>query len=96
MTQLEKLEANEEKERRHRKASGRCFHCGKEITLSESELAHKIPAHKKYIKKYGREIIYHELNMDLTCHDCNHLSLLDPATHPVECAELVRKIREAL
>jgi len=91
-TAREKLAAQEQKERMYCKARGRCYHCGKPVSLAGCHLAHRVPAHLKYIKKYGRAVIYHEDNMDITCPDCNYLSLLDPASCPVEAAELVEQI----
>ena len=96
MTAIEKFEAQEQKELMYVKAHGRCKHCNKPVALDACHLAHRIPAHKKYIKKYGMAVIYHELNMDITDAEHNHLSLLDPATHPIEAAELVAEIKENL
>ena len=94
MNATEKLEANELKEKMHAEAKGKCFYCGKDISLYESQLAHVLPKHKKYIKKYGRSVIFHPMNMIISCPGCNYKALLDPASHPVEAAELVKKIHE--
>ena len=88
----EKLEANDEKARRHAMARGLCFHCGKYVSLADCHLAHKIPAYEMYIEKYGEAVIYHELNMDITCSDCNIKSSLNPKSHPIEAGELVDEI----
>lgn len=94
MTNLEKLEAQEQKERMYIQAKGRCKHCGKPLTLAESQLAHKI--RKGYADIYGAKIIHHPLNMDITCAQCNHLSLLSPAANPVQAAELLHRIKDDL
>lgn len=91
-----KLDAIEQKERMYNKAKGRCHFCSKRLPFTEAQLAHIIPKHKKYLSKYGADIIHHEYNMLITCDKCNSKALLDPATHPVECAELVEKIKETL
>lgn len=96
MTGSQKQEANDKKLEMYIKAGCRCFECGRHLRLSEAQLAHRIPKHKKYLKKYGPDVIHHELNMRISCSGCNSVALLDPATHPVEVAELVDRIREEL
>ncbi len=79
------------------KTGWRCEVCGKRLTLDNAQLAHRIPQTKAYIKKYGKQIIHHELNLACVCSlRCNSAVLLDPKTHPVEALELIEKIREAL
>ena len=75
---------------------GKCFVCGKRIPFHQSQMAHRVPQHKKYIKKYGKQVIHHRLNIRITCAKCNSAVLLDPATHPIEAADLVGEIRREL
>ena len=96
MNELEKLEAYEMKALWHTQALGLCEVCKEWIPLDESQLAHRIPKHVKYVKKYGKSVIHHRFNMALTCAGCNSRVLIDPATHPVEVAELVEKINKDL
>ena len=58
------------------------------------QLAHKIPATKGYLKRYGKEVIHHPLNLATVCSlKCNDAVLLDPKTHPIEAEELIRRIK---
>jgi hypothetical protein len=67
----------------------KCEVCGKRVGYNTAQLAHRIPQHKKYIKKYGRDFIHSRKNMALVCSlECNAAVLCDPATHPVEASEL--------
>lgn len=93
---MTKFEAIEQKERMAVKARWRCVVCGKRLSFNEMELAHRIPKHKKYLRKYGPEIIHHPFNMRITCSKHNSTVLIDPATHPIEAEELVREIKEYL
>ena len=73
----------------------RCQVCGGIMKLPQ--LAHRIPKRKCYLKKYGRQVIHHRFNLAVVCSlKCNAAVLLDPATHPIEAAELIKKIREDL
>lgn len=78
------------------KAHWRCFRCGRHLRLNEAQLAHRIPKHKKYIKKYGADVIHNTLNMFVSCDKCNSYALIDPATHPIEAEKLVEKIIDSL
>ena len=90
MRAREKIEAEEHKQERYCKAHGKCSVCGKSITYSECQLAHRI--HKGYTKMYGPDIIHHELNTVITCADCNSSVLLSFAANPVEAQELIDEI----
>lgn len=75
---------------------GRCYVCGKNLR-EPWDMAHRIPKHDKYLKKYGGEVIHHRFNIRGTCRGaCNDAVLLDPATHPVEAGELIAEIMEDL
>ena len=94
MTGRDKFYANEEKERRVLLSRGICEqcrrHCGK-----IPELAHRIP--KGYAEVYGKEVIHHRFNTVLVySRKCNDAVLLNPASHPVEATELIKKIQEDL
>lgn len=88
MTEREKFEATELKqqiivERRN------CEVCGKRVGYNSAQLAHRIPQHKKYIKRYGKDFMHSRKNMALVCSlECNAAVLMDPATHPVEASAL--------
>lgn len=96
MTESKKIDAMDQKIEIGISSGWQCFNCGKHLRLSESQLAHRIPKAKRYLEAYGAEVIHHRLNMKLSCADCNSYALLDPATHPVETAELIEQIKETL
>lgn len=90
------LDASEQKFGMWRAGNFRCFVCEKPLLFEEAQFAHRIPKHKKYLKKYGAAIIHHRKNGRITCAKCNSKVLLDPATHPIEAAELIEEIKEDL
>jgi len=92
VTARDKIEAEEHKQERYCKAHGKCSVCGKSITYSECQLAHRIP--KGYASVYGPEVIHHDINTPLTCAKCNDSVLLTPAANPVEAKKLIEKIKE--
>ncbi len=97
MNVVEKEKAQETKRQLYYKQGGRCATCGMRLA-GGFDLAHKIPQTKTNLKKYGKEVIHHPLNMACTCHraDCNDAQMINPATRPVEAEELVKKIKKAL
>ena len=93
----EKIRAEEMKFNRYCECGHRCEVCDKFMTYANAQISHRIPQHKKYIKKYGKSVIHHPLNWALTCSlKCNGAVLMDPATHPSEAEVLVVKIKEDL
>ena len=102
MTAKQKFEANEHKKYRYFLYPN-CQKCGKKLDFNTFQLAHRIPQGqvKKYAKEYGKEIaekiIHHDFNLRNVCSlKCNSAVLLNPATHPLQVAELVKEIREDL
>lgn len=91
---IEKIKAYEQKERMYNKAKGRCYVCGKRLAFTECQLAHRF--HRGYIDIYGRDVMFHEFMMEITCPDCNSKVLLSPAAHPVEAADLLHRIYDDL
>ena len=78
----------------YRRAGGRCHVCKTRVPWP-GQLAHKIPQSKVMMKKYGRAVIHHPLNMELVCGlYCN--DRVSISNHPVAIAELVTKIRREL
>ena len=54
------------------KQGWRCYICGKALTTSNGQLAHRIPQRKSLLKEYGRAIIHSMSNLRLVCGlDCN-------------------------
>lgn len=95
MTGLEKLEAYEMKIRICNEQKNRCKVCGEFMYFPQ--IAHRIPKTKAYLKRWGKEIIHHRLNLVAVCGlRCNAAVLLDPATHPIEAEALVEQIRSDL
>ena len=57
-------------------------------------MAHQIPQRKHFIRRYGRNIIHHELNFKATCGlKCNNAVSI--ANKPVAINALVKEIEEA-
>ena len=97
LTASEKLEIEDNKRTRYILAGNRCEHCGELMFYEQSQYAHRISKSKANLKKYGPEIIHHDLNLKLVCSlKCNSAVLLSPATHPVEAEKLVNEIRLAI
>ena len=75
----------------------RCGVCGEVINPYKCQLAHRIPKTKYLLKKYGRKIIHHRLNLVAVCSlKCNAAVLCDPKTRPIEAQALIDEIRENL
>jgi uncharacterized membrane protein YccC len=95
MTGRQRLEAMEQRTRLINRARGRCEVCGK--MLVNPQVAHRVPQHKRYLRRYGKAVIHHPLNLKVVCSlRCNSAVLLDPATHPIEAEELIQRIKEDL
>ena len=94
MTDREKLDFAEFKIDFHISKCGRCDVCNLWIPLEESHIAHRIPKTKSNLKKYGKGIIHHPLNLALTCPDCNSAVLIN--NDPVSKGLLIAKIERAL
>ena len=94
MTEREKFEANEKKEKIYNARGGVCEFCRKSVTLAESQMAHRIS--KGLVKKYGKEIIHHPLNLALTCGDklgrCN--DAVNITNNPGATEKLLAEIKE--
>jgi len=74
-----------------------CEVCGKPITPTTCQLAHIIPQTKNNLRAYGKRVLHHPLNLKLTCClKCNSAVLKQPATHPIECRDLIELIRSKL
>ncbi len=97
MNTEERYKAEDVKRQLYLKQRGRCATCGEPLGRV-FDLAHKIPQTKSNLKKYGKEVIHHPLNMACTCRRavCNDAQMINPATRPIEAEKLVNKIREAL
>lgn len=64
-------EYREMRRRLYIRAEGRCEVCGAPLN-DYFELAHRIPQRKHLIKKYGKDVIHHPLNLRVTCRGrCN-------------------------
>ena len=96
---LEYLQA--QRIRLHRKQHGQCAHCRRiHRTPVSMELAHRIAESKANIRKWGFDVVDHDMNKGMTCREsvrgvrCNDALLLDGK--PAIAAALVREIRERL
>lgn len=73
---------------------GRCAVCGKYLTPGTTELAHRIPQRKHFLKKYGERIIHHPLNLAAVCRGssrCNNAVSI--GNQPIAISKLVDAIR---
>ena len=82
MTNLEKIEADEEKLQRVIDCKFTCQVCRKKFGESQLQLAHIVAKKGNYIKRFGVEIIHHPDNMVITCSKCNSSVMLNPDTIP--------------
>ncbi len=97
MTARDKLEANDRREAIFERDGYRCHHCGGSIyKYGTPQLAHRIPATKMNLKKYGREIIHHPLNLLSCCSIgiCNDSALI--GNNPIAREALIDEIVEAI
>jgi len=96
----EKFLANEKKMELKILADGRCVVCGKPLDPTIFDLAHRIRQSDKMIDLYGREVIYHPLNMLPTCHgsrggkSCNDACNI--SFRPRQVESLVAQIKRAI
>ncbi len=65
---------------------GVCWNCPAPAT----EIAHRINKGPNNLRKYGKGIINHPLNLVGSCSRCNQLALID--NRPIRVARLVRQI----
>ena len=91
-----KIEADEAKQQRIQDSNYTCDVCNKRFGSSQLQLAHIIPKHKNYIKRFGLEVIHHPDNLVLTCDKCNSSVMLNPDTIPGQehINNILRKIYE--
>jgi len=70
--------------------------CGKSITTyGTPQLAHRIPQRKRFIKRYGEEVIHHPMNLVSTCSlKCN--ASVSIGGKPLEIEKLAREIQQEL
>lgn len=74
----------------YRRDKGRCRHCGKPVAWP-GQLAHLIPQSKAMLRRYGKEVIHHPLNLALVCGlACN--DAVSISNHLVAENELVKRI----
>ena len=98
MTNLEKIEAEEYKLQRIIDNNYCCEVCHKRFSMSQLQLAHIIPKHKNYIKRFGTEIINHHLNFVLTWNSntgrCKDSVMISPDTE--QGKEHIKRIEDKL
>lgn len=94
MTEREAFEVYTTQEAIYHRCGWRCEVCGRTLLDGTPQLGHKIPQSKMMVRKYGREVIHHPLNMAATCSlKCNAaVSIRKPA----DVEDLVTEIRAAI
>ena len=75
------------------KQNGLCFYCKKPLNNS-GQLAHRVIKSKANLKKYGEEIINHEMNLRLTCPACNSRAIIEHKTERKK--KLIEKIQNEI
>ncbi len=94
MTNTEKLEAEEKKRDIIISQGNCCSVCGKEFSFNNiPQISHRIPKYKRYIDKYGKEIIHHRLNLKACCDVCNVKVSINPCSQPIKAMELIKDIK---
>jgi 5-methylcytosine-specific restriction endonuclease McrA len=93
LTARDKLEVNDKREAIFERDGYRCHHCGGSIYAHGSpQVAHRIPATKANLAKYGPEVIHHSLNLLSCCSIgiCNDSALI--GNNPIEHERLIDEI----
>lgn len=73
--------------------NGICPSCGEPVSVTDGELAHRIPQRKWLLKMYGPGVIHHRMNVVLTHHgECN--DKMSIANSPMKIEKLVEEIRK--
>ena len=86
MTERESFNFRELKLHILARQGGVCWNCPAPAT----ELAHRISNSRSNLRKYGKGIVHHILNLVGSCSRCNQLALID--NKPIKVARLVRRI----
>lgn len=93
MTEREAFTLDETRRYVYARAGYRCEVCGG--LLNVPQLAHRIPQTASNLKRYGKKIIHHPVNLIAACSlRCN--AAVDIRNHPAEIAAIVAKIKEEL
>jgi 5-methylcytosine-specific restriction endonuclease McrA len=90
----DKLEAEDQRQAIFERDEYRCHHCGLSILAHGTpQLAHRIPATKANLKKYGPAVIHHPKNLLSCCSTgiCNDSALI--GNNPMARDALVAEIR---
>lgn len=96
MTEKEQFELGIKRASVLLRANWHCEVCGNPLTDDTVQLAHRIPQRKHLLKRYGKEIIHHSLNLAATCSEnCNAaVSLGENELQHKEVIEEIRKLQE--
>ena len=95
MTFYEKEEAEIKKTEIYRAQQGICPVCNKGfINWSQVQAAHRIIKSKVNLKKFGKEIIHHKLNLVCTHDICNSSVIVNPETQTGK--DLIIRIRKEI
>lgn len=94
MTNRERMDAQEQRERLFKEAGWRCQECGESIYSKQTpQLAHRIAKTKNNLEKYGKGIIHHPLNLvPVCCLRCNDRQNI--GFNPGKIEILLQKIKE--
>jgi hypothetical protein len=87
MNTREKFEANESRDEQFEAVQWICQVCGNPLRSGVPQLAHRIPKRESYLKRYGKEVIHHWINLVPVCSlVCN--KVVDIGGKPKQVEEL--------
>ena len=92
ISRQQKEDAEQLKEDMIIECTAHCFVCGSQFPQSELQMAHVIPKHINYLKRFGYGIINHRLNLRITCSSCNSSVMVHPDTIPGK--QLIEEIKQ--
>lgn len=98
MTERQRVDVWEKKQIKYYQNDGLCFICGKLLRLDNCQFAHKIAKTKANYSKYGKEVIDHIKNGEITCSDkfgrCNDACNI--GNNPGKVLDLVTEIAKEI
>lgn len=96
MTERQRFDMQEQRQEIFRRDGYTCQHCGESIyRFGTQQIAHRIGQGKANVKRYGKEVIHHPLNMASVCSlACNDAMNIGFSTKQAD--ELAEKIKREL
>lgn len=94
MTERERFDFQEQKQRIFARDNWTCVNCGRPIMrYGTPQLAHRVPKSRNNIAKYGKAAVHHPYNLASVCSlECNSAVLISAMAE----RQLMREIKQAL